>query len=345
MYEHKFTFTELGEQLAQEPPIAAIVEAIWKDDEYPAVYNRGHRSFEDRLYVAEDLHSSGFYADLSDRDRMLAYHALGLARVAEDDDTTTWLVPGDDLKDTLFPGRSVVRRPVANADDGLLLAGATALDTERLAPDFIHRSSEFGFSSELDFAIFLGAAVLVSSHRTYDYVTEPIRGATQVHISIGKGMQCSISVGADMQGDFRMTQQEQYTDGAVSPFGQLTQFAPSGEAIMAGSYHHAELPIFLACLEHIHFTATPAERVELMEQTMAAIHSVLDVEKQDVTMYFANYGADPKDAIVALRNFLKTHKAGKLRHDSVRGGIEGVPGHAAPLSQTTVMGKSHIRLP
>ncbi len=344
MSEHNIVLSLAGEQLAQERPIAKLVAKIWNDEEYyPAAYLRERQPESESETVTNELLASSFFTNMNPIDQSLVHKAFGL--IGDTDEVLpSWAIEGDYSADTLFKSKDIVRRPLADPADGFLLAGAAALDVERIKPGFLDRATEFGFRTKLEFAMFIGASVLASKLRPFNYLTDAMIDGSSVRSEQTAGVTRVTTVGADLHGDFRLEQHEEYDDGALSPFGTPTKFAPTGHIIAARAYHHTEMEVLQTCLEHVHDVATPDEKQAFITQTSEALQSALSIERTIPVIRYGDFGAiNAASYSLELAAYIKLHDSAEpFWGRKQRAYLPSGPGYDADLCIYSSEGVLHL---
>lgn len=302
MTQHQFILSSEGQQLAQEPAIDTALKAIWNDDDYYPAVHPGTEFGDDSQLYTEDLLSSEFFERQNSGQRARIGKALGILG-NKDEEQPLWAIESLEITDDcLFPVKKIIRRPKAQNIDGLVLAGASAIDIERLKPGLLDLSSEFGFSTELDFTVFIGAATLSSIHAPHYLRHEAIVGGTSFAHELEPGINRVTTVGADAHGDFRITQHEEYIGGAISPFGDKTAFAPTGKILRAGGYHSIEPGVLLGCLKFMHSIVKPSERAAMIDKIYSTVSLRLNAPQFKPTIAFGDFGESDIGYYISLLN-------------------------------------------
>lgn len=245
-HERDITLSVKGEELADTPEMAELIEDIEHADEnYPWVLVPRYHSFtgpEDIRGYVDDFTSSEVFQTLSEAEQAEARSSIDGVLVDEPEGFWTIEVPAEEQP----------RRIAVMAADALLLCGITLDDIARVSPESVDRYGELGFQRRLDMANFIGACMISRA--------EMFKGSF-VEFSLGSqyGVERVIGLGGSEHGDFRIRQSDRYIDGSIDPAGNRVMYAPKGPEIYLGAYHSVEPIILESVVKHIDRIGLPEE--------------------------------------------------------------------------------------
>ena len=196
-------------------------------------------------YYPEDFLETSRFASLSARDKVRVVKSIS---VHSDDIDRQWGLDQKVFDDGLFPYRVSTVFERISAVDAYVISGACGSDV-------LYDAEESGMKLEqldqnLDALRILGALAANSFNGFDGWENITINGDTE------------LMIGADLNGDFRMTHRKIRDKVSMTPHGDVVPFAPVNYE-MISAYHSVEEDIVDSLLEHMASAMSDVEKTRL----------------------------------------------------------------------------------
>lgn len=279
--------SEAGEELSAQPAIKGIVQAITENrEQFPAV-ELMDGSTENKHRSVQEFFQSDLFKSLPQEERIESFKGTR--------DDGYWFIEGPQSDETLWEMPSEYARIPVVSDDKLLLSGITMEDMDSAgALGDIERYQDFSFPTKLNFANFIGAAILAKKD---EGETGGRDQANSFEYDISDNCKRRVVVGGDIHGDFRIYEYEIYTEGSIDPTGRRQLYAPYPKAKAVSGYHSVEMGILVSALRHLDLLArndliSSGEQREMLENVVTRYE---EAQNQTGTTPFAGHFADYGD--------------------------------------------------